>query len=74
VVTTAADQTADPSTTRTLVAQWRKHRPDAIGTYEFALEQQVDHDFIDPTSPSQRVDLVYPKLLSLLEQSNPPSK
>lgn len=67
VVTTASDRSADPTLTRTLVERWRRHRPDAIRTYEFPAEQRVDHDFIDPTSPVQRTELVYPKLLSLLQ-------
>ena len=66
VVTTAADTSADALLTRTLVQRWRRHRPEAVRTYEFPLDERVDHDFIDPASPVQRVSLVYPKLLSLL--------
>lgn len=66
VVTTGADRNADATVARTLLERWRRHRPGAIRSYEFPREQRVDHDFIDPTSPVQRIDLVYPKLLSLL--------
>jgi len=67
VVTTGADRNADPALTRTLLERWRRHRPEAIRAYEFPAAQQVDHDFIDPSSPVQRIELVYPKLLALLE-------
>lgn len=66
VVTTASDQTASLPVTRSLVRAWQQRRPDAVRTYEFPAEQHVDHDFIDPKSPMQQVDRVYPKLLSLL--------
>lgn len=71
VVTTASDATADPDFTRTLVERWRQHQPGAVRTFEFPREQHVDHDFIDPTSPTQQVKRVYPKLLSLMEGTHP---
>jgi carboxylesterase len=67
-VTTGADRSADAALTRILLNRWRRFRPEAVRTYEFPAEQHVDHDFIDPTSAVQRIDLVYPKLLSLLQR------
>lgn len=66
VVTTASDESASPSLTRMLVSRWRRLRPEAARTYEFPREERIDHDFIDPSSATQRVDLVYPRLLALL--------
>lgn len=66
VVTTASDGTASLSLTRTLVSHWRRLRPDSVRTYEFPAKEQINHDFIDPTSSTARVDFVYPKLISLL--------
>jgi len=66
VATTASDTSADLPLTRALVQRWRRHRPDAVRAYEFPREARVDHDFIDPASPVEQVELVYPKLLSLL--------
>jgi carboxylesterase len=71
VVTTGADRNADAALTRTLVARWRRRRPEAVRTYEFPAAEHVDHDFIDPTSAVQRISLVYPKLLSLLHSGAP---
>lgn len=66
-MTTEADRSADAAVIRTLVERWRQRRPEAVRSYEFPREQAVDHDFIDPTSPVQRIEVVYPKLLSLME-------
>lgn len=72
VVTTASDTTADPALTETLIGRWLFHRPNSIRTYEFPQYQRVDHDFIDPTSPTQQVKLVYPQLLKLFDTSQTP--
>jgi carboxylesterase len=73
VVTTAADRSADAVVIRRLLERWRQRRPEAVRSYEFPREQAVDHDFIDPTSPVQRIEIVYPKLLSLMEGGEGPA-
>lgn len=68
IVTSASDLAASSEATASLVAEWRKLRPDAVTTYTFPLAERVPHDFIDPNQPDQRVEEVYPQLLSLLKQ------
>jgi pimeloyl-ACP methyl ester carboxylesterase len=66
VVTTASDAAANAELTARLVRLWDARAGGRLRTYEFPKEQEVGHDFIDPTQPYARVGLVYPKLLSLL--------
>ena len=68
VVTSASDHAASSQATASLVAAWRKLRPEAVTTYEFPLAEKVPHDFIDPNQPDQKVAEVYPELLRLLKQ------
>ena len=72
VVTTASDVAANNAVTARLAANWREHRPGAVATYEFPRSEDVPHDFIDPKQPDQRVDLVYPRLIEMLETGKPP--
>lgn len=66
-VTTAYDTAADNLVAEELVANWRSLRPNGIETFEFPAEKRVPHDFIDPNQPNQRVELVYPIIIELLE-------
>jgi carboxylesterase len=38
----------------------------AVSTYEFEASLNLDHDFIDPNQPNQQVEIVYPRLISLV--------
>jgi carboxylesterase len=66
LVTTACDEAANAHLTDLLMTRWRRRAPEKLRAYEFPRELNVGHDFIDPTQPYQRIDVVYPKLLSLL--------
>ncbi len=66
-ITSASDIAANNIVTEQLVANWRALRPSGIETFEFPADQQVPHDFIDPNQTNQRVDIVYPKIIELLE-------
>jgi pimeloyl-ACP methyl ester carboxylesterase len=68
VVTTASDFAADNASTAQLVANWRRHRPESIETFESPESDNVPHDFIDPNQPNQQVELVYPQLINMLEK------
>lgn len=65
VVTTAIDPAASNAATQVLVDRWMARHP--LTVYQFPAEQEVPHDFIDPSQPNQQIDLVYPKLIELLE-------
>jgi hypothetical protein len=38
-----------------------------LRTYEFSADLKLGHDLIDPGQPYQRVDVVYPKLMELID-------
>jgi pimeloyl-ACP methyl ester carboxylesterase len=67
-ITSATDTAANNVVTEQLVANWRALRPAGIDTFEFPAEKEIPHDFIDPSQPNQQVDIVYPKLIELLER------
>jgi pimeloyl-ACP methyl ester carboxylesterase len=67
-VTSAHDTAANNVVADQLVANWRRLRPIGVDSFEFPADERVPHDFIDPNQPHQRIDLVYPKIIQLLEQ------
>jgi pimeloyl-ACP methyl ester carboxylesterase len=46
---------------------WMKDRAN-LKTYEFKAGLKLDHDLIDPAQPAQRVDIVYPRIMELVNQ------
>lgn len=71
VITNANDLAINNRMVYRLVQSWREHAPERIRTYEFAKEMEVFHDMIDPTQSRQRIDLVYPIWMSLVEGRDP---
>lgn len=67
VVTTAADVAVNNGLSERLVEQWRAHGA-KVEAYQFPDEEKITHDFIDPYQPDARIDLVYPRLIGLLEK------
>jgi pimeloyl-ACP methyl ester carboxylesterase len=67
-ITSATDTAANNLVTAQLVANWRALRPAGIDTFEFPAEKEIPHDFIDPNQPNQQIDIVYPRLIELLER------
>ena len=49
-----------------VVKLWQAQH-DNVSTYEFEASLNLDHDFIDPNQPNQQVDIVYPRLIDLVE-------
>jgi esterase/lipase len=70
VVTTESDQAINNARVAQLVNLWRQNGSTAVQTYEFPLDEEVPHDFIDPYQPDQQIDRVYPVLLQLLGRSS----
>jgi hypothetical protein len=71
IVTTASDLAANNAVTASLAARWQERRPGSVGTYEFPKAENVPHDFIDPSQSDQRVEIVYPRLIEMLETGRP---
>jgi pimeloyl-ACP methyl ester carboxylesterase len=65
VITNDNDLAVNSGVIDSQVQQWRHHGA-AVETYTFPAEMKLDHDLIDPASPYQQVEQVYPVLLSLI--------
>jgi carboxylesterase len=50
-----------------LTAAWQRHAPDRVEIHEFAKEHDVFHDMIDPGQSRQKVAIVYPAWLRLID-------
>lgn len=62
-----SDSAINPEAVEQLVAQWQASGADvAVATIPGNLG--VDHDIIDPHQPTQRIDVIYPLLIDLLEE------
>lgn len=66
LVTNAADGAVSNSATEAFGAAWARNGA-TVRSYTFPAELALDHDVIDPNHPKQRIDLVYPALIDLLE-------
>jgi pimeloyl-ACP methyl ester carboxylesterase len=72
IVTSASDIAANNVVTARLASHWQKLRPGVVQSYEFPASEKVPHDFIDPAQSDQRVDIVYPRLIEMLETGKTP--
>jgi carboxylesterase len=70
VVTNDNDMAVSSQVTRQLVAAWQSRGLQRVESYEFTREQRLPHDLIDPNNARQRVDLVYPILLDLIDRGD----
>ena len=68
VVTNANDNSVDNAAALSMAAAWRAAGAPSLRHYEFPLELGLNHDLIDPNAAGARTELVYPKLLELLEE------
>jgi pimeloyl-ACP methyl ester carboxylesterase len=64
ILTNPNDHSVRNSAASRLVAAWRKHGTSGVETYEFPAEPPLIHDLIDPLQPRQRIDRVYPVIVS----------
>lgn len=67
VVTNANDTSVDNVATAGVVAVWRAHGAN-VRTYEFPAALNLPHGLIAPDTKGARVDVVYPKLIELINQ------
>jgi len=68
VVTNAAEPSVNNVLTDEVTANWRR-RGATLSTYEFPADLNLPHDLIDPGQDDARTDVVYPKLLQLIQGS-----
>jgi len=67
IVTTASDAAVNNGQTARIEQMWKEKAPGRVTSYQFPKEDQVPHDCIDPHQAGARLDLVYPKLLELIQ-------
>jgi carboxylesterase len=67
LVTNPNDWAVNNDLTAEIVQCWRNNGSDNVQTYEFKAELELGHDLIDPAQVAQRVDLVYPILMDLID-------
>jgi len=67
VVFNANDNSVNNALTMGVVKSWQAHAAN-LTTYEFEANLKLDHDLIDPRQPNQRIDIVYPRLIDLINQ------
>ena len=67
VVLNAADETINNPLTMAITKNWQAQSAN-LTTYEFEQNLQLPHDIIDPTQSSQQTNIVYPRLIELVNQ------
>jgi esterase/lipase len=67
VVFNANDNSVNNALTMDVVKSWQAHAAN-LTTYEFEANLKLDHDVVDPSQPNQRIDIVYPRLIDLINQ------
>ena len=65
VVLNANDTTVNNELTRNMITIWQSHKA-RVTTDEFESNLSLPHDLIDPSKPNQRTDIVYPRLMELI--------
>ena len=68
VVTTASDKAVSNLFTKRLADTWKAKKPEAVEWFQFPIEENVPHDFIDPRQANQQVANVYPRLIEIMEK------
>ncbi len=66
VVTNGAEPSVNTALTQQVVGSWHAHGAN-LTTYEFPADLQLPHDLISVEQPGQQTDLVYPRLLELIQ-------
>jgi carboxylesterase len=68
LVTNAADLGGTTAASEELLALWRAHGAAKVESYEYPAQLKLAHDMIDPGQHDQQVEVVYPKLVELINQ------
>lgn len=68
VVTNPNDEAVNNEITYQAIEQWRKQKV-KLDTYEFPLSLKLPHDLIEPLAPEGNMEVVYGKLVELVNNS-----
>jgi pimeloyl-ACP methyl ester carboxylesterase len=67
VVTNASDTTVNNAIIYEVTDNWRAQGAN-LSTFEFGADLHLEHDLIDPAQENQQIEVVYPKLIELIEE------
>jgi carboxylesterase len=67
VITNANDKSVNNEVVAEFEQLWLEHGEQFLQTYQFEKSLDIPHDMITVTRPNNRVDIVYPKLLELIQ-------
>ena len=67
VITNANDDSVNNEVVAEFEQLWLEHGEQFLQTFQFAKELGVPHDMITASRPGGRIDIVYPKLLELIQ-------
>ena len=67
IITNANDESVDNGVTAQVLKVWQAHGAN-LSTYEFPKDEKIGHDLIDPTNKDSHIEIVYPKLIELINQ------
>jgi pimeloyl-ACP methyl ester carboxylesterase len=67
VITNANDESVNNGVVAEFEQIWREHGEENLATFQFDKALELPHDLITAIRPGARVDLVYPKLLELIQ-------
>ena len=67
VITNANDESVNNGVVEEFEKIWKNRGDNAVVTFQFDEELGLPHDLITAVRPGARIDLVYPKLLELIQ-------
>ncbi len=67
VVLNANDMMVNNEETNKIIKVWEADKAN-LTTYEFKADLKLGHDLIDPSQPDQRINIVYPRLMMLIDR------
>jgi hypothetical protein len=67
MITNDNDDSVNNEVITGLAQVWREHSDMNLVEFQFEKSLGLPHDLITPTRPGARIDLVYPKLLELIQ-------
>lgn len=67
MVTNANDSAVNNALCDALVAAWQAHHTAQVRAFQFPRELGLPHDILDPADPGVKPEVVYPRLVELIE-------
>lgn len=68
VITNANDFAVSNALCEAFAAAWGKHHTNQVHIYQFPRELGIPHDIMDPADPAVKPEVVFPRLLEIVEQ------